>query len=233
MNHSIEDEDVPTPFLLRRSTWLFGFAGLLVVSMGGCWYNGYNARNTVTKLVESRQYDAAWAALQAHSGSLDDCDRYDLQAELVRSDIRTDTLALRMADSLRVCRMPPATLLELVALGNLRISAHNPVMDSSARWMLQANAFSAASHCVKSDSGNKACRIYGFEALVGMEDTYAQVNWMDSTLARWPDDSVFMAMAEKARKANETAKLAAAAALAPVAAPDPKKAPKVAKEKQK
>ncbi|MEK7391960.1 MAG: hypothetical protein AAB214_05270, partial [Fibrobacterota bacterium] len=182
MDLSIEDEDTPPPFLQRRSTWLLGFALLVAIGLLSWWLKVDSVKKGVTELVAAGRYDAAWEKLGATQGWLGDCDRIELQSELARLDERKDTLVLQMADSLRGCRVPPDSILQFVALGNLRISSHAVALDSSMRWRLQTNAFTAASECVKSDSGNKACRIYGFEALVGMKDTYAQVNWTDSAL---------------------------------------------------
>jgi len=232
MDLSIEDEDTPPPFLQRRSTWLFGFALLIAIGLAGWWFKVDSVKSDVTKLVVAGQYDAAWAKLEETRGLLGDCDRFGLQAELARLDERKDTLVLKMADSIRGCKAAPDSVLEFVSLGNLRISSHAVALDSSARWTLQTNAFTAASECVKADSGNMACRTYGFQALVGMKDTYAQVNWMASALTRWPNDSAFKAMAEEARKANDSVKLAAKPTTAPETAPA-KKTAKIAKKTHK
>jgi len=232
MDLSIEDEDAPPPFLQRRSTWLFGLAALVAIALFGWWLKVDSVRKNVTNLVNTGEYDAAAKKLEATKGWLGDCDRFGLRASLAKADERKDTLVLEMADSLRGCHALSASLLELVSLGNLRIADHAGDLDSSARWTMQTNAFTAASECVKADSANKSCRTYGFRALVGMKDTYAQVNWMANALARWPNDSAFLGMAEDARRANLAAKQATAAASAPQPADTPKPEPKKAAMKK-
>jgi hypothetical protein len=229
MDLSIEDEDTPPPFFQRRSTWLFGLALLVGIGLLGWWFKVDSVKKDVTNIVASNQFDAAESKLKSSQGWLGDCDRYGLLAFLAKSDERKDTLALKMADSLRGCSVSPDSILELVSLGNLRISDHDQALDSSARWTLQTNAFTAASACVKADSANKSCRSYGFLALVGMKDSYAQVNWMSNALARWPNDSAFLQMAELARRANDSVKLAAAKPSAPA----PTVAPKIPTKKKR
>lgn len=232
MDLSIEDEDTPPSFFKRRSTWMFAFVGLVAVGLAGWWFKVDAAKKTTSDLVAAGKYDAAWAMLNANRTWFGDCDRYGIMASLAQADERNDTLVLKMADSVRACKVPPDSILQLVALGNLRISDHLATLDSSARWSMQTNAFTAASECVKSDSGNKACRAFGFRALVGMKDSYAQVNWMISALARWPKDSAFLVMAEEAKRANDAVKLAAAQPAAPIASDAAKVAPKKAAKKK-
>lgn len=233
MDFSTEDEDTPPPFLKRRSTWLFAAAGLVALVLAGRWLKVASVEKEISALTSQRQYDAAWSKLRSSRSWLGDCSRIGLEADLVRQDDRADTLVLRAADSLKGCRVPADSILELVSLGNLRIAEHSSGLDSSALWGLHTTAFTAASKCVEADSSNMACRALGFRALVGMKDSYAQISWIKGALARWPKDSQFLAMDQEATRANEAARSGIEKAPAAVA-PEPaaKKSTK-AKKKDK
>ena len=208
MDLSTENEDVPPPFLQRRSTWIVAAAGCVAIALCGWWLRSNHIATTVKELGARHQYDSAWSALRSSQSGMGDCERFGLTGNLAMLDERTDTLLLRMADSIKACSVPPDSLLEYVSLGNLRIANHSHGLDSSAMWRLQANVFRSASECVKADSSNKPCRDYGFAALSGMKDSYGQLAWIQSALVRWPTDSHFLAMQAEAAKANALAKLA-------------------------
>jgi hypothetical protein len=225
MDISDELDDLPDPFFRRRSTWVLAFAALAALALAGWWWKSESTAKTIAALGARHQYDSAWTRLRASQGTLGDCERLGLAAELGRLDTRSDSALLRIADSLKACRVPTDSILELVALGRTRILEHATGLDSSQQWSLQADAFRAASDCIKADSANRDCHMMGFQALVGMKDTYGQVAWIKNALVHWPDDTAFLARQSLAVAANDQVK-------APPPAPAPEPA-KPAKKKHK
>jgi hypothetical protein len=228
MDNSSELDDLPDPFFRRRSTWVVAFLGCAVLAIAGWWWMSDSTTKSIVDLGSRQQYDSAWSRLRASQGSMGDCERLGLEAHLAQLDTRVDSALQRIADSLKACRVPVDSVLELVTLGDTRILEHAKGLDSSKQWALQANAFRAASDCIKADSLNRNCQLMGFQALVGMKDTYGQVAWIKNALIHWPSDTALLSRQAQAVAANNLVKTL------PVApAPEPAKPIKPVKKKHK
>lgn len=192
MDLTDELDDRPEPFRRRRSTKVLVFLACTLLAIAWAIWNAGDTSRTVRDLAGRQQYDAAWSHLRAEGGDLAACERLKLQAHLGVQDPRADTVLLRTADSLRRCRVPSIAVLELAARGNARILAHATGLDSSQQWTLQASAFRAASDCIEADSANLDCQLMGFQALVQMQDTFAQRAWIQNALKHLPADTALL-----------------------------------------
>jgi hypothetical protein len=192
MDLSDDLDDRPEPFHRRRSTKVLVFVVCAAIAIAGALWNAGDTSRTVRDLAARHQYDSAWSRLVATGGGLATCERLKLYAHLGRLDARSDSTLVRTADSLRRCRVPTIEILELAALGNARILAHATELDSSRQWMLQANAFRAASDCIKADSAHRACQLLGLQALHAMQDTFAQRVWLENALKHLPTDTALL-----------------------------------------
>lgn len=178
-------------FLRRPSTWIAGFFGCVAAALAGWWWISSLAGNAILAQGARHQYDSAWTKLDGWHWAFSECGRQGVAANLAALDDRTDTLLLRMTDSLKVCRLPKDSLFELVSLGYLRIARHAKGLDTSELWRIQGTAFRAASDCIKIDSSRHACLVLGYQALVAMEDTASMDSWLGMARSRWPKDPAF------------------------------------------
>ena len=184
--------------LRKRRTWalaLLAIAALLALSW---WWRSHATTSRIVDLGQRHQIDSAWTRFQSSKDNLTDCQRQRLTAYLASADRRSDTLLLKIADSLKMCFMAPDSLQAWVSLGHLRIAEHSPHADSSTRWTLLATSFRAASECIKLDSNHASCFNLGFDALFEMGDGFAQLAWIKKALVRWPNDTSLLARRQKA-----------------------------------
>lgn len=170
--------------------WIFlALAAGMIFMMRGCW-RASSIESSIVDMVWRNQYDSAWELQRASHAELEDCQRHRLTLFVGRFDIRTDTSIFRALDSLTPCRYAPDSAMEFAARGHLRIASRARI-DTSDRWKLYASAFRAASECVKSDSTHVSCWYLGFDALMGMRDTFSTRAWARMARTRWPDDTSF------------------------------------------
>lgn len=198
-------DDKPTPWYRSPKIWILTVVGCIVVAVAGSFLIKHQASSGILELAERKQYDSAWAALDAARGSLSSCKRSGLTAALAQMDTRADTVLFHMAESLKMCFVSDDSLLRLVALGSLRILDHAKDLDSSKLWTLQSSAFGAAAKCVGIDSANRSCFLLGNQALEKMHDTEGRIRWLGIAVRHLPDDSQLVALHAIAKEAEKFA----------------------------
>jgi len=195
-------DNKPTPWYRRPKLWILTLLVCAVLGVVGTFANKHRVASSIIDLAERKQYDSAWAALEASKGSLSSCKYSGLAATLAQMDPRADTILFNSAESLKMCFVSSDSLLRLAALGNLRILDNAKNLDSSKQWTLQSMAFGAASRCIGIDSANRRCYQLGNQALSRMNDAHAQVAWLELASRYAPEDSLFTTLLAHARHAD-------------------------------
>lgn len=190
-----ELEDISPPLWRRGTTWVLLAVVAVAMAVGVSLWRGRSSTGDVLELAGRQRFDSAWKLLDASHGSMSDCSRYALGANLAWMDPGADTVILRLADSLRGCRVPADSIAQLAALGKWRVQRNAKGLDTSSRWKILAASFGAASACIKADSGKRICYVLGRQALEAMGDPVGESNWSALARARWPRDTAFAAKA--------------------------------------
>lgn len=198
-------DDKPTPWYRRPKLWILTLLGCAVLGVLGSFAVKHRVASGILDLAARKQYDSAWAALDASKGSLSSCKRSGLVATLAHMDPRADTILFNSAESLKMCFVSSDSLLRLAALGNLRILDNAKGLDSSKQWTLQSMAFGAASRCIGIDSANRRCYQLGDQALQKMQDTEGRIRWLEIGLHHLPGDSLIVALHDIAKEAGKFA----------------------------
>ncbi len=206
--------DAPVPFWKRRSVLVAAVCLVLVGLVAGAWHRSESSIRLVRELGLRGQYDSAWSQLHSMSGVLNDCERQAWMGELALLDPRSDSILLRVVDSMREeCVFPTESLFQMQAVGNLRILEHAQAPDAVARRDLPASAFRAASECIRLDSAKRACHLLGFQALTIMRDSSSRAAWLANALRHLPADSALRSLEILARQPFPVAPPSAGTAL--------------------
>lgn len=183
------------PFWKRRSVLVVAACLLLVGLVVGAWHRSESSIRAIRELGSRGQFDSAWSQFAAVRGVLSDCERQAWTGELALMDPRSDSILLRVVDSMREeCVFPSESLFLMQAVGNLRILEHARSPDAVARRDLPASAFRAASECIRLDSAKRACHLLGFQALTIMRDSSSRAAWLANALRHLPSDSALRAL---------------------------------------
>ena len=192
--------DAPVPFWKRRSVVVATACLVLVGLVVGTWHRSESSIQLVRELGLRGQYDSAWSQLHSMGGVLNDCERQAWTGELALMDPRSDSILLRVVDSMREeCVFPTESLFLMQAVGNLRILEHAQAPDAVARRDLPASAFRAASECIRLDSTKRACHLLGFQALTIMRDSSSRAAWLANARRHLPAGSALRSLESLAR----------------------------------